>query len=114
MAWSRCSAGNPTGPGTMRGSGPGAGMGRSRGHRRLPLGDVNGLGVRDPRISRNPDLEHAVFHPCFESFGMRAERQGQGAPELSKRVFEILDLESIVFVLLGGPDLARSRDLEKP
>src|SRR5690242_16694671 len=46
-------------------------------------GYVDRLGVRDPGIPGDPDLQHSVAHPGFETVRVRAERKGQQAPKLS-------------------------------
>src|SRR6266550_4709298 len=74
-------------------------------------GYMDRLGVRDPRIPRDPDLQHAVAQPGFQPVRVGAEREGYRASKLSVGVLEVLELESLA--LLRSSDLPRSGDLEQ-
>src|SRR5258705_6145517 len=75
------------------------------------LGDPDGLGVHDPGVPWDSNLQHAVPDAGFQPIRACAQRQGKRASELPERMLENLELQRSF--LIGGSDLPGSLDLEK-
>src|SRR5258705_13629628 len=74
------------------------------------LDDPDGLGVHDPGVPWNSNLQHAVPDAGFQPIRACAQRQGKRASELPERMLDHLDLQP--HFLIRGSDLPGFLDLE--